>query len=65
MPTAPNQTSLGTTKANSKLLRWFADQNHLPSKTQALLLLVQFAATADGLAAFRQWRASEIAKGNL
>ena len=62
---SPNQTTLGTTKENSKLLRWFAEQNDLPSKTKALILLVKFATTPEGLKAFRQWRASEIVKGSL
>ena len=62
---SPNQTTLGTTKENSKLLRWFAEQNDLPSKTKALILLVKFATTPQGLKAFRQWRASEIVKGSL
>lgn len=60
-----NFTTLGTTKANSNMLGWFAEQNNLDSKTKALILLVQFATSAEGLKAFRMWRSRMIASGRL
>ena len=60
-----NFTTLGTTKQNSNMLKWFADQNNLESKTKALVLLVQFGTSAEGLKAFRMWRSRMIASGRL
>ena len=60
-----NFTTLGTTKESSNLLKRFAEQNNLGSKTKALILLVKFGTSPQGLRAFRQWRAVEIARGNL
>ena len=57
-------TTLGTTKANSNMLGWFAEQNNL-NKMKALILLVQFATSAEGLKAFRMWRSRMIASGRL
>lgn len=60
-----NFTTLGTTKQNSNMLKGFAEQNNLGSKTKALVLLVQFGTSAEGLKAFRMWRSRMIASGRL
>ncbi len=61
---SPNATSIWAPKPVVGLHTWFAQQNNL-KKGKALLQAFMFLTSAEGLAAFRQWRAGEIAKGNL